>query len=128
MGLKTNYHLSIKEIDHQNHEIIDYEGLDSEIPKSTIQMDSNTIHDSKNYSIKYALVDHSVTTFAYAFIEKPRYGKFNPNRAIELNIPEGYLWKKLQEGQELEINGRIINPLNEGIIGPKKPGRKITYS
>jgi ribonuclease Z len=128
LGLKTNYHLSIKEIDHQNHEIIEYEGLDSEIPQNKIKINNNTIHDSKYYTVQYALVDHSVTTFAYAFIEKPRYGKFNPIRAKELGIPEGHLWKKLQEGQKLEIQGRIIDPYNEGIIGPKKSGRKITYS
>ncbi|MFX1390185.1 MAG: ribonuclease Z [Promethearchaeota archaeon] len=128
LGLKTNYHLSIREIDHQNHEIIEYEGLDSESPKRTIKINNNTIYDSKYYIVQYALVDHSVTSFAYAFIEQSRYGKFNPDRAKELDIPEGYLWKNLQEGHKIEIDGRTIDPLKEGITGPNRPGRKITYS
>ncbi|MFX0138706.1 MAG: ribonuclease Z, partial [Candidatus Hodarchaeota archaeon] len=83
---------------------------------------------SKNFSIKYALVEHSVITFAYAFIEKPRYGKFDPERARELGIPESNLWKKLQEGQIIEFDGKEIDPVKEMIVGQEKPGRKITYS
>ena len=91
-------------------------------------MNDNIVLESKYFSIKYALVEHSVITFAYAFIEKPRYGKFNPDHAKDLGIPESNLWKKLQEGQTIEFNGKFIDPIKEGIVGPKRPGRKITYS
>ena len=67
-------------------------------------------------------------TFAYAFIEKLRYGKFNPERARELEIPESRLWKKLQKGEVVNINGKLIDPVKEGIVGSPRPGRKITYS
>ena len=128
LGLKAQYPIKIVEIDHYNQELIEYEGLDSEVPISTNKIEDNVIFDSKQYFIKYALVEHSVITFAYALVEKPRFGKFNPSRARELGIPESNLWKKLQEGVPIEINGKIIDPIKEGIVGPKKPGRKITYS
>ena len=128
LGLKAKYPITIYEIDYENEELIEFEGLDSEVPNRSIKINNNIIFDSKYYYIKYALVEHSVITYAYAFIEKPRYGKFNPNRAKELQIPEGHLWKILQEGKVIEINGKTIDPLKEGIIGPKSPGRKITYS
>jgi ribonuclease Z len=128
LGLKTEYPIKIIEIDHQNQKLIEFEGLDSEIPKRTLDIVANVVFDSKYYSIKFALVDHSVITFAYAFIEKPRYGKFVPERAKNLGIPESNLWKKLQEGQIIEFNGKLIDPIKEGIVGPQKPGRKITYS
>jgi len=128
LGLKAKYPIKIVEIDHQNQELIEFEGLDSELPKRTIRMDNNIIFDSKYFSIKYAIVEHSVITFAYAFIEKPRFGKFVPERAINLGIPESNLWKKLQEGQIIEFNGKLIDPVKEGIVGPQRPGRKITYS
>jgi len=128
LGLKAKYPLKIIEIDHQNQELIEFEGLDSEVPRKTIKMNDNIILDSKYFSIKYALVEHSVITYAYAFIEKPRYGKFNPDHARDLGIPESNLWKKLQEGQIIDFNGQIIDPVKEGIVGPKRPGRKITYS
>ncbi len=128
LGLKANYPLKINEIDYQAQELIQYDGLDSELPENKSKIKNNVILESRHYSIQYALVDHSVVTFAYAFIEKPRYGKFNPGRARELGIPEGNLWKKLQEGQIINFNGKTIDPLEEKIVGPQEPGRKITYS
>jgi ribonuclease Z len=128
LGLKAPYPLNIFEIDHINNILIQYEGLESENPKKNSYIDDNIIYNSKYFMIKYALVDHSITTFAYSFIEKPRYGKFNPEKARELGIPESRLWKKLQEGKEIDFKGKKINPLREEIIGPNRPGRKITYS
>ncbi len=128
LGLKAKYPITICEIDHEHKEITEFEGLDSEVPKRSMKITNNIIFDSKHFSVKYALVEHSVITYAYAFVEKPRFGKFNPDRAKQLNIPEGNLWKTLQEGEIIEINGKIIDPVKEGIIGPKSPGRKITYS
>jgi ribonuclease Z len=128
LGLKTEYPIKIIEIDYQHQKLIEFEGLDSEIPKRTVDIVANIVFESKYYSIKFAVVDHSIITFAYAFIEKPRYGKFVPERAKNLGIPESNLWKKLQEGQIIEFNGKMIDPIKEGIVGPQKPGRKITYS
>ncbi len=128
LGLKAKYPLKIIEIDHQTQELIEFDGLDSEKPRKTVKMNDNIVLDSKYFSIKYALVEHSVITFAYAFIEKPRYGKFNPDRARDLGIPESNLWKKLQEGQIIHFDGKSIDPVKEKIVGPKQPGRKITYS
>lgn len=128
LGLKANYPIKIYEIDHLTKELIEFEGLDSEEPKNKIKIQDNIIYDSKYYTIKYALVEHSVITYAYAFIEKPRFGKFEPEKAKALGIPESHLWKKLQEGEIIEYQGKKIDPIKEGIIGPKKPGRKITYS
>ncbi|MFW9988951.1 MAG: ribonuclease Z [Candidatus Odinarchaeota archaeon] len=128
LGLKAKYPLKIIEIDYQTHELIEFEGLDSEIPKKTTKINDGIILDSKHFLIKYALVEHSVVTYAYSFIEKPRYGKFNPEIARDLGIPESNLWKKLQEGQTIEFNGQIIDPVKKGIVGPKRLGRKVTYS
>ena len=128
LGLKAKYPIKIVEIDHINNNLIEFEGLDTEVPKDTVKIKDNLIYKSKYFSIRFALVNHSITTYAYSFIENPRYGKFNPERAKELGIPESRTWKKLQEGLEIEFNGKIINPVKEGIVGPKRPGRKITYS
>ncbi|MFX0029241.1 MAG: ribonuclease Z [Candidatus Hermodarchaeota archaeon] len=128
LGLKANYPLRIIEIDHDNKELIEFEGLEKEKPKKQIKIKENTIHNSKYFSIRFALVEHSVLTYAYAFIEKPRFGKFEPEKAISLGIPEGHLWKKMQEGEIIEFQGKKVDPIKEGIVGPKKPGRKITYS
>jgi len=128
LGLKANYPISIIEIDNDNKKLIVFETLDSEIPIEEKFLEDNVIFESDKYTLKYTLVEHSVLTFAYSFIEKPRSGKFNPEKAKELGIPESNLWKKLQEGEIIEYKGKKIDPLKEGIVGPKRPGRKVTYS
>ena len=128
LGLKANYPLRIVEIDNDNKKLIIFETLDSDIPSEEKLLEDNVIFESDKYTLKYTEVDHSVLTFAYSFVEKPRYGKFKPERANELGIPESRLWKKLQEGEIIEFEGRKIDPLKEGIVGPKRPGRKVTYS
>ena len=128
LGLRPNYPITIIEIDEKQNQLIIYEGLDSELPTKKLSIEDNTIFDGKKYTLKYTLVDHSVLAFAFAFIEKPRSGKFNPEKAKEFNIPESSLWKKLQEGEIIEYNGKLIDPIKEGIVGPKRQGRKVTYS
>ena len=128
LGLKADYPFKIIEIDHINNKILEYDGLDSESPINEENIENNIIFNGKRYLMKFTIVEHSVLSFAYSFIEKPRSGKFNPERALELKIPEGRLWKRMQEGQTIEYKGRKIDPEKEKIVGSKLPGRKITYS
>jgi ribonuclease Z len=128
LGLKAQYPITIVEIDHTNNLLIKYEGLDSEVPKIKTPIEENVIFEDNQYYIKYVLVEHSVLTFGYSFIEKPRNGRFSPEKARASGIPESRLWKELQEGKIINYNGKIIDPIKEGIVGPKRKGRKITYS
>jgi len=128
LGLKANYPIRIVEIDNDNKKLIIFETLDSDIPSEEKFIEDNVIFEGDKYILNYTEVDHSVLAFAYSFVEKPRYGKFKPERANELGIPQSNLWKKLQEGQIIEYDGKTIDPFKEGIVGPKRPGRKVTYS
>ena len=128
LGLKANYPITVIEIDDKQNQLIIYESLDSELPKEKLNIKENTIFEGSKYVLKYTLVDHSVLAFAYSFIEKKRSGKFNPEKVKELGIPESSLWKKLQEGECIDYKGKLIDPIKEGIVGPKRQGRKVTYS
>lgn len=128
LGLKTNYPLKVVEIDPDENLLIEYIGLDSENCHQKIGIQNQIIFEGKNYFINYTVVDHSIRTFGFCFNEKPRKGKFNPKKAQEMGIPEGRLWGKMHEGNVIDHNGKLINPEKEGIVGPKRPGRKITYS
>jgi ribonuclease Z len=128
LGMNPRYPIKIIEIDNENSSIIEYEGLDSESPVKEEKMENNIIFENKRYYVRFALVEHSILTFGFSFIEKPRYGKFNPERAKELGIPMSGLWKKLQAGETITHNNVVIEPEKHGIVGPKRAGRKITYS
>ena len=84
------------------------------------------ILDSKYYSIFACKASHSITAYSYRFEEKDKPGRFNLEKAKALGIPEGHLWNKLQNGEQIEVNGKIIKP--EQVLGDKRPGKKIGIS
>jgi ribonuclease Z len=84
------------------------------------------IFENKKFSIHACKANHSVTAFSYLFEEKDKPGRFDVKKAKELNIPEGELWNKLQNGNEIKINEKIIKP--EQVLGEKRPGKKIGIS
>ena len=56
-------------------------------------------------------------------MKKPRFLR---QKAIELGVPVGPDFGKLHNGQEVEVDGKIIKP--EQVLGPPRKGRKVTYS
>ncbi|MEM1514915.1 MAG: ribonuclease Z [Thermoproteota archaeon] len=85
------------------------------------------VYDGGSYEVRVVRADHSIPSLAYAFIEKPKPGKFYPERAIALGVPKGPLWSRLQRGADVVLqNGRIIRPFD--VLGPPRPGRKVVYS
>jgi ribonuclease Z len=83
--------------------------------------------DEEEYQVIAAKSNHSITGFSYAFIEKPRPGKFYPKKAVALGIPAGEMWSKLQRGEEIKTaDGIVVKPSD--VMGPKRPGRKIVYT
>ncbi|AJW69791.1 ribonuclease Z [Nitrosopumilus adriaticus] len=84
------------------------------------------IYEDKKYSIYVCKANHSVTAFSYLFVEKDKPGRFNIDEAKKLGIPEGELWNKLQNGSEIEIDGKLIQP--NQVLGEKRSGKKIGIS
>ena len=84
------------------------------------------IIDNEKFSIYTCKANHSITAYSYLFKEKDKPGRFNVEKAKKLGIPEGELWRKLQNGNQIENNGETINP--EQVLGEKRPGKKIGIS
>jgi ribonuclease Z len=90
-------------------------------------LDAGVICSEKEYVVEAAWASHVMPTLAYAFIEKPRSGKFYPEKARGLGVPEGVLWSRLQHGEKVTLeNGTVVQP--EDVSGPMRCGRKIVYS
>ncbi|KFM15847.1 Ribonuclease Z protein, partial [Marine Group I thaumarchaeote SCGC RSA3] len=68
------------------------------------------IFENEKFSIRTCKANHSIVAFSYLFEEKDKPGRFNVEKAKELRIPEGELWNKLQNGNEIKINDKIIRP------------------
>jgi len=85
------------------------------------------VYESRDYEVQAAWAEHSVQSLAYAFIEKPRPGRFHPERAMALGVPKGPLWSALQRGVDVTLpDGRVVRSLE--VMEPPRPGRKIVYS
>lgn len=83
--------------------------------------------DEAEYQVITTKSNHSVPGYAYAFVEKPRPGKFYPKQAVALGVTAGELWSKLQRGEEVKTsNGTAVKPSD--VMGPPRPGRKIVYT
>jgi ribonuclease Z len=83
--------------------------------------------DETEYQIIATKSNHSILGYCYAFVEKPRPGKFYPKKAVALGVPAGELWSKLQRGEEVKgPEGTAVKPRD--VMGPPRPGRKIVYT
>ena len=82
--------------------------------------------DFHGYSVRCARAEHSVPGLAYALQEDDRPGRFDLKKARRLGIPEGPLYRRLQEGRSVEFEGKRVRP--EQVLGRRRPGLKIAYS
>jgi ribonuclease Z len=82
----------------------------------------------KDYSIVPFSIDHGgKTALGYSIVEELRLGRFNPDLARELGIPEGPMWGMLHRGKSVTLeDGRVIDASN--LVGPTRPGRKIAFT
>ena len=79
------------------------------------------------YEIRAFDVEHGGGAIGYAMVEDPRLGRFDPERARALGVPEGPLWGQLQRGQTVQLaDGREVTP--ETIVGAPRAGRKVVYT
>ena len=84
------------------------------------------IHDDERIRVIAVRAQHIVEGWSYSIVEKPRPGRFHPDRARALGVPEGRLWHRLQHGGEVTVDGRVVMP--EQVTDPLRRGRRIVYS
>jgi ribonuclease Z len=82
----------------------------------------------KGYSILPFPVDHRAgAAVGYALIEDIRRGRFNPDTARELGIPEGPLWGQIAKGEAVTLaDGRTIEA--SVLVGPTRSGRRLVIT
>ncbi len=89
------------------------------------EINDGIIEDNNQYIIEAVKTEHNITNMSYSIRQKKK-PKFLREKAIELGVPVGPLFGKLQNGESIEVNGKIIKP--EQVLGEKRIGKKITYS
>ncbi|UCE38216.1 MAG: ribonuclease Z [Thermoplasmata archaeon] len=97
----------------------------------TFKISTHDLNDSDQvtldkYDIQVRVTDHDIPGLAFCVKEHQRKGKFHPEKAITLGVPEGPQFRELQNDQTVQVGDRIIKP--EDVMGPPRKGRKIVYS
>lgn len=75
------------------------------------------------FRIEAYKVNHNVTCYGYNIVVD-RIGKFDVNRAMQLNIPINY-WNRLQKGEIIETEDGIFRP--DMVLGAPRKGIKVSY-
>lgn len=97
-------------------------------PVNVTELAPNHAIDRGDYAIHTFKVDHrGVNCLGYALVEKDRLGRFDPEKARELGIPEGPLWGRIHRGEAVTLDdGRTIPPSE--LVGAKRRGRRIVIT
>lgn len=75
----------------------------------------------------YAVEHRGARSLGYALVEHERKGRFHPERARELGIPEGPLWGEIHRGNAVTLtDGRVVTPAQ--LVGAPRPGRRIVIT
>jgi ribonuclease Z len=107
------------------------EGLGNEkltYPLIITEVEPDTPILRKGYSIRPFAVEHRQgAAVGYALVEHERLGRFDPEHAKSLGIPEGPLWGKIHKGESVTLpDGRVIAPSE--LVGPTRPGRTVVIT
>lgn len=82
----------------------------------------------KEYAVVPFAVDHrGASAVGYALVEEERRGRFNPELARGLGVPEGPLWGELHRGRAVTLpDGRVVDPA--ALVGPTRAGRRVALT
>jgi ribonuclease Z len=97
------------------------------------ELEPGDVLSRAEYDLEVIGVDHGRHAVGFVLREHERLGRFNPDLARELGVPEGPLWGKLHRGERVEWEEpgdppirRSADPAN--LVGAARPGRVLAYS
>lgn len=92
-----------------------------------VELKAGEVLKRDGYDLEVVPADHRTDSVGYALIEHIRLGRFDPDQARALGVPEGPLWGKIHKGETVALaDGRRVAP--EELVGRSRPGRRVVYS
>ena len=107
------------------------EGLGNErltFPLTVTEVEPGVPIKRKDYEIvPYAVEHRQGAAIGFALVEQERRGRFDPDHASALGIPEGPLWGRIHKGEAVTLeDGRVIQPSE--LVGPTRAGRRVVIT
>jgi len=99
----------------------------TKFPVDIVELKPGDVIKRPDYDLLAFDTDHRADSLGYALVEHPRLGRFDPDVARRLGIPEGPLWGRIHKGETIELEGgRRVAPSE--LVGPTRPGRTVVIS
>lgn len=98
----------------------------SPFPVEVRGLESGARVEFEGWAVHAYPANHGVPALGYALVEEVRLGRFDPEAARRLGVPEGPLFGKLHRGEVVVVDGREVAPAD--VVGPPRRGRKVVYS
>ena len=99
----------------------------TKFPVEIVELKPGDRLDRGEYELLAFETEHRADTIGYALLERDRLGRFDPDKARALGIPEGPLWGQIHKGKTVSLaDGRTVAPGE--LVGPPRPGRVVVYS
>jgi ribonuclease Z len=97
-------------------------------PIEVVEVEPGQRIERKDYAIVPFAVDHrGARAVGYLLAEEERKGRFNPDLARQLGIPEGPLWGEIHRGRPVTLDdGRVIE--SAVLVGAPRPGRRVVIT
>lgn len=88
--------------------------------------EAQIVYRGDGFHVRSIPLSHTRVCVGYILEEETRPGIFHPERAMELGVPRGPLWSRLQQGEDVtREDGTVVTPAE--VMGDSRPGRKFSY-
>lgn len=91
-----------------------------------VEMDPGDAVPHDGARVEAFAVEHSVRANGYALIEEERPGRFDPEAAERLGVPEGPAFAALQRGEQVDGDSGTVRP--EDVMGKPRLGRTVAIT
>lgn len=94
--------------------------------KSFAAKPESLVYESPRFTVVTRPLDHRIFALGFRLEEKIKPGRFNLERARELDVPAGPLYSQLQSGNSVTLpDGRVVH--SSEVLGEPRPGKVVTY-
>jgi len=84
------------------------------------------VYETDELTVTARPLAHRAFAMGFRLEEQTRPGRFRPERARELGVPEGPAFARLQDGDPVTLDdGTTVHP--EQVLGPRRPGVALAY-
>ena len=84
------------------------------------------VYETEELTVEARPLDHRGFAIGFRLAERMRPGRFDPERARALGVPEGPAFGRLQDGTPVTVpDGTTVQP--DQVMGPPRPGITVAY-